>query len=141
MSLRRRYRKPQSNINITPLIDVLLVLIVIFMVITPREPTGFEARIPVESSSVSPPMASRQAEPLILSIDRLGEIRLNREVLDLRDVPAQLLAAMSKSGERALFVHADGEVLYDEVAHLIDTARAAGADRIGLLSESYRAAP
>ena len=127
--------RTKSDINITPLIDVLLVLIVIFMVITPVNQKGFETNVPQPSPSeakVAPP------ETLILSLDRVGTVRLNQETLDPTAVLSRLQDVLRTRADRTLFVQADQEVLFNEVAQLIDTARGARADRIGLLPRALQ---
>ena len=125
-----------SNINITPLIDVLLVLIVIFMVITPVTPKGFDTNIP------SPPQSNVLKEPstaLVLSIDGNGGIRLNQENLDLASLSPRLQDVFRMRADHTIFVQADNEIEFDRVAQLIDVARGAGADRIGLMTTEVTA--
>jgi biopolymer transport protein TolR len=135
--MRSHNRKPvvltrtKSDINITPLIDVLLVLIVIFMVITPVTSKGLPAQVP---QPALPAQEKPREDTLILSLDRNGEIRLNRETLDPSMIVPRLHEVFSTRSDRTLFVQADTDLLFREVAQLIDTARGAGADRVGLMT-------
>lgn len=132
---RRRFfsMKRKAEINVTPLIDVLLVLIVIFMVITPVNQKGFDTRVPQPATSE---VKNEPEKTLILSLDKLGNVRLNQEMLESVSLFARLQEVFSTRSDRTVFVQADSEVLYNEVAQLIDTARGAGADRIGLMTRS-----
>ena len=132
---RKRFfsMKRKAEINVTPLIDVLLVLIVIFMVITPVNQKGFDTRVPQPATSKEEP---ERPDTLILGLDRFGNVRLNQETLESEGLFARLQEVFSTRSDRTLFVQADNEVLYNDVAQLIDTARGAGADRIGLMTKS-----
>ena len=123
--------RQKSDINVTPLIDVLLVLIVIFMVITPANQKGFETHVPQPSPSK---VESNRPDTLILSLDRMGTIHLNQETIEPAAVFSRLREVFSTRADRTLFLQADREVLFNEVAQLIDTARGAGADRVGLMT-------
>ena len=129
------FRSSRADINVTPLIDVLLVLIVIFMVIAPVTPTGHQTDVPLPAqvSGDTPP------ETLVLSLDRNGNIHLNQEILGLTAVLPRLRDLFSTRSDRALFIQADDEVLFNEVAQIIDIARGAGADRVGLMPKRIAA--
>lgn len=133
-SIRKRFlsSRAKSEINITPLIDVLLVLIVIFMVIAPSTPKGLPANVP----QMGEPDEAEKERTLVLSLDQDGGIRLNQEALELTSVIPRLRQVLSTRADRTIFVQADDEVLFQEVARVIDTAKSAGAERVGLMTTS-----
>lgn len=124
---------PRSGINVTPFIDILLVLLVIFMTITPLTPTGLNTALPQP-----PPPGPRSTEPekvLVLSLDANGVIRVNQDRVESSHLIEQLRDIFKTRSDRTVFVQADKELLFNDVAQLIDSARAAGAVRIGLMME------
>jgi biopolymer transport protein TolR len=131
-----KFLRKKADINITPLIDVLLVLLVIFMVITPLTPQGLETSVP-QPAPLGPKQQLRE-ETLVLSLSRDGDIRLNKEDLDSTSVSSRLSDVFRTRADRTLFVQADDEVLYNDVAQLIDVAKGAGATRIGLMTEKIK---
>jgi biopolymer transport protein ExbD len=131
-------RKIQSQINITPLIDVLLVLIVIFMVITPVTPKGLDAAIP----SPAPPSATTPKAPqdsLVLSVGKDGAITLNRNTVNsMSELSTNLQDIFKTRSDRTIFVQGARNLDFDVIAHVIDTAVGSGASRIGLLTDEIR---
>jgi len=129
-------RTIQSQINITPLIDVLLVLIVIFMVITPVTPKGLDAAIP---SPASQPAATPKTlqDSLILSVGKDGAITLNHHsVNSMAELATNLNDIFRSRNDRTIFVQGAGNLDFDVIAHVIDTAIGSGAGRIGLLTDA-----
>ncbi len=119
----------KSDINITPLIDVLLVLLIIFMVVTPVVPTALDASVP------NPPKDKDEPGPagLVLEV-RADDFALNSApILAEADLGERLRAAFESRRERTLFVRVAQGVPYDRVISALDVATGAGADRIGLM--------
>jgi biopolymer transport protein TolR len=122
---------PKSEINITPLIDVLLVLIVIFMVITPVNSTGLHTAVPQASTDAK---SREPEEAIILSVDRSGDIKINRESVAMAELRVRLEDIFKQRSDRTAFIQADSNLDYNDVVQVIDVAKGAGVDRIGLLT-------
>lgn len=136
MKAKRRIL-PRADINVTPFIDILLVLLVIFMTITPLTPTGLRTHIPQP-----PPMSPLQEEAertIVLSVDRNGVFRINQTEIDAVHLIGRLEEIFKTRQDHTIFLQADEELLFNEVAQVIDAAKGAGADRIGLMTERIAA--
>lgn len=132
---------PKPNINVTPLIDVLLVLLIIFMVVSPLKPSSFEARLPREpKQEKTPPVPDPRT--IVLTIERGSRVMLNTEDLGATvksprpviDRLAQVFRERERNlePERTVFVKAPKELDYGSVVKVIDAARMAGARPISL---------
>lgn len=121
------------NINITPLIDVLLVLLIIFMVITPVKPHKFDSKIPEKPDSTQEDLAPPPTL-LVIGIDKELQISLNSQPMSLLDLTSKLRDVLSErsSDQRTLFIKAPKNVRYEFVANVIDNIKAAGTSQIGL---------
>jgi biopolymer transport protein ExbD len=121
----------KSEINVTPLVDVVLVLLIIFMVIIPLTQVGYAVNTPPKvETDVQVPVASDQ---LILRIDAAGRIFINKEQVAENDFSRRFAEVIKNRESKIVFLAADGEVLYDKVADLIDRANDAGAKNIGIV--------
>lgn len=129
----------RSAINVTPMIDVLLVLLIIFMVISPAVPRGESARLPHPASGKSGVPDAVVLEVRLTSAGDVG-FRINRQDVSRRDLAGRLAAIYASRAERTLFVQGDGGLSFSEVAQAIDIGHAAGADRVGLLTPRMQAA-
>jgi biopolymer transport protein ExbD len=129
-------RLAKSDINITPLIDILLVLLVIFMVITPVTPVGIQTNVPQPAPPV--PSQSRTDTSLVVTMHGDGRITLNHDEVDAATIVPRLHDIFRTRQDRTLFVQASGDLVFNNVAQLIDAAKEGGAERIGLLSEAIK---
>lgn len=123
----------RAEINVTPMIDVLLVLIIIFMVITPTVSTGLDAAIPQQA----PDEKARAAPPreIVISISKQREYHLNQEPIEIAALQPRLKSLRAMSAANAIFVRGDRELEFLDVINVIDMARGAGWERIGLMTQ------
>jgi biopolymer transport protein ExbD len=126
----------QPNINVTPLIDVLLVLLIIFMVIQPRREAQFESNIPQKpqenTGAVVPP-----ADLLMVEVDLVGSgldqtVKLNSKSMSLIELGDTLKALLEQRPDKTVFIKGPKEKQYGDVVNVIDTVKGAGAERVGL---------
>src|SRR3954465_6962612 len=129
---------PKSDINMTPMIDVLLVLIIIFMVITPLTPKGLEALVPQPPPPNQPPNQSDQ-RTVVIVIEKGPKYSLNQEAVEESAMGGRLMDIFKTRNERVVFVKADPDLEFRAVATAIDIAHGAGIDKVGLMTKAVEA--
>jgi biopolymer transport protein ExbD len=129
----------KAEINVTPMIDVLLVLLIIFMVIVPALPRGeaVTAPQPARSDAVQP--ESTVVLEVFKGLGGQVGYRINRQDVARQDLPARLARIYENRAQRVLFVKGDDDVNFAQVAEAIDIGHAAGIDRIGMMTPKVQA--
>ncbi len=128
----------RADINITPLVDVVLVLLIIFMVITPMTQMGYEVQVPPKVETAVPvPQDSNQ---VIVRLDAEGRPWINKQMITMADFPARLQQALTGRSSKVVFFAADGELEYDRVADFMDMCRDNGAQNLGIVFDDMRGA-
>jgi biopolymer transport protein TolR len=129
----------KSDINVTPLIDVLLVLLIIFMVITPLTPYGLDVLAPQPPPPNQPPPDPRQDRTVVIQIDKDKNLKLNQDPIEWKDLQDRLEFVFKTRAERVVFVRGDGDLPFETVAKAIDIAKGAGLEKIGLMTPKIEA--
>ena len=128
----------KADINMTPMIDVLLVLIIIFMVITPLTPKGLEALVP-QPPKADQPQSQADQRTVVIVINRDKSMSINQEPTDEQRLGPRLEEIFKTRAERVVFVKGDNELEYQYVAKAIDIAHGAGIDKVGLMTPQMEA--
>jgi biopolymer transport protein TolR len=129
---------PKADINMTPMIDVLLVLIIIFMVITPLTPKGLEALVPQPPPPNQKPNLSDQ-RTVVITVDSNHNYAVNSEGIDEAHLGFRLEEIFKTRAERVVFVKGDPGLDFQWVAKAIDIAHGAGIDKVGLMTAKVEA--
>jgi len=128
-----------ADMNVVPLIDILLVLIIIFMVITPLTPKGMDTLVP------QPPPKDQVVNPdieqktVVVQVELNNKLKINNEDTNWEGLEPRLETIFKERAEKVAFVKGDDDVLFEQVARAIDLMRSAGIDKVGLITAKIEA--
>lgn len=130
---RRGGHKPMSEINVTPFVDVMLVLLIIFMVAAPLLATGVPVELPETAAT---PLPSEDEQPLTISLTADGRVMLQETEIDVETLIPKLRAIAAERNDDKVFLRADGSISYEKVMQVMGALNAGGFHSIGLVTDS-----
>ncbi len=128
---------PVADINVTPMVDVMLVLLIIFMVITPMLQHG----VSVDMAKVKNPIpmqAADKSDAVMIAVTRDGKTFLGTTAMQPEDLPQKVKDMISSRLDKTVFIRADQRARYEKVVDVVDNLRAAGVDNVGLLTDQLQ---
>ena len=132
--LRSSKKEPISEINVTPFVDVMLVLLIIFMVTAPLLTVGVQVDLPETSADTLP----EESEPLTLTINAKGEIFIQETKVEYEKIIAKILAVSNNRTDTRIFVRGDKTINYGRVLEIMGLLSGSGFTKVALISEPYK---
>lgn len=127
---RRRYYRPMSDINVTPFVDVMLVLLVVFMVTAPL----MTVAVPVDLPKTQAKSLNQDKEPLVVSLDADGKVYLQENKMSLEDLVPKLKSVTGVNPDTRIFVRGDKSVSYGRIMEVMGTISSAGFNKVALVA-------
>ena len=132
--LRRSVKEPISEINVTPFVDVMLVLLIIFMVTAPLLTVGVQVDLPETSADTLP----EETEPLTLTINAKGEIFIQETKVEYEKIIAKIMAVSNNRTDTRIFVRGDKNINYGRVLEIMGMLSGSGFTKVALISEPFK---
>jgi len=132
--LRRSAKEPISEINVTPFVDVMLVLLIIFMVTAPLLTVGVQVDLPETTADTLP----EETEPLTLTINAKGEIFIQETKVEYEKIIAKIMAVSNNRTDTRIFVRGDKTINYGRVLEIMGMLSGSGFTKVALISEPYK---
>ena len=133
-NLKRSEREPMSEINVTPFVDVMLVLLIIFMVTAPLLTVGVQVDLPETSADTLP----EESEPLTLTINSKGEVFIQETKIEFENLIKKILAVSNNRIDTRIYVRGDKTINYGRVLEVMGKLSGSGFTKVALISEPYK---
>jgi biopolymer transport protein ExbD len=138
MGISKRTAVVNSNINVTPMVDVMLVLLIIFMVITPMLQKGVSVDMARTNSPAPMPDADKE-DSILVSVQRDGAVYFGSDKINPDELTTKVKDRLTNKTDKRVFIKADQRARYGKVVEIVDDIRSAGVDEVGLLTEQRKA--